>query len=74
MGYQHEHEKCPCKVCIPRANRVHYSACHFLVNWIERLIHPVLLPLSLFKLERKKACCYPDLSEPYLSTGHDFGE
>ena len=50
-----------------------YSACHFLVNQLERL-HAVSLPLSLFKLERKKASCYRDLSETYLGTGHDFGE
>ena len=58
MGYQHEHEKRPCKMCIylPPAYRVHgnnYSACHFLVNLLERL-HAISLPLSLFKLERKK--------------------
>ena len=23
MDYQHEHDKRPCKVCIPRAYRVH---------------------------------------------------
>ena len=50
-----------------------YSACQFLVNWLVRL-HAVSLPLSLFKLERKKASCYRDLSETYLGTGHDFGE
>ena len=56
--------------------RVHgnkYSACHFLVNQLERL-HAVSLPLSLFKLERKKASRYRDLLETYLGTGHDFGE
>ena len=50
-----------------------YSACHFLVNRLVRL-HAVSLPLSLFKLDRKKASCYRDLSETYLGTGHDFGE
>ena len=76
MDYQHEHDKRQCKVRIPRAYQVHgnnYSACHFCVNRLERL-HAVSLPLSLFKLERKKASCYRDLSETYLGTGHDFGE
>ena len=71
MGYQHEHDNTHA-----RHTRVHgnnYSACHFWVNGLERL-QAVSLRLSLFKLERKKASCYRDLSETHLSTGHDFGE
>ena len=57
MGYQQKHEKRPYKVCIPLASayRVHgnnYSACHFLVNRLERL-HAVSLPLSLLSLKEK---------------------
>ena len=80
MGYQHEHDNarasCAKKLCVPRVYRVqgnNCSACHFLVNQLERL-HAVSLPISLFKLERKQASCYRDLSETYMGTGHDFGE
>ena len=71
MGYQHEHDnaraRCAKKLCVPRAYQVHGN------DYSERL-HAVSLPLPLFKLERKKASCYRDLSETYLGTGHDFGE
>ena len=70
----------PCKVCKKTVRTPgilmhgnNYSACHFLVNQLERL-HAVSLPLSLFKLESKKGKLYRDLSETYLGTGHDFGE
>ena len=58
MGYQHEHDKTPMQDVhvYPRHRPTgygnNYSACHFLVNRLERL-HAVSLPLSLFKLERK---------------------
>ena len=57
MGYQHEHDKTPVQDVhvYPRHRPTGcmVSACHFLVNRLERL-HAVSLPLSLFKLERKK--------------------
>ena len=40
----------------------------FLVNRLVHL-HAVSLPLSLFKLERKKASCYRDLSETSWALG-----
>ena len=55
MGYQHEHEKRPFKMCIPwhTGCMVTITVRHFLVNRLERL-HAVSLPLLLFKLGRKK--------------------
>ena len=87
MGYQHEHDNARARCAKKKKKKKKkcaypgHTGCMvaitvraiYLVNQLERL-HSVSLPLLLFKLGRKKASCYRDLSETYLGTWHDFGE
>ena len=70
------YEKRPCKTCISTPG-IRLPGAWITITVREtglNVLHAVSLPFSLFKLERKKASCYRDLSETYLGTGHDFGE